>query len=164
MGAIRTASRRGSASMLAGVVAMSVLAFASVHDASAGAQPRARTARSLKTTDFAKLRYNQRKSSGSWLYEEGTATGTLPGGMRVYANIGPTLTATFTIYAHGGTIRGHASAKPHGSGRYESFAGSLTATGGTGRYSHAHGHAGFYGVLNRLNYAMTVQTTGTLSY
>jgi hypothetical protein len=150
--------------MLAGMVAISVLAFACVHDAPAGAQPRARTARSLQTTDFAKLRYNQHKSSGSWLYEEGTATGTLPGGMHVYANIGPTLTATFTIYARGGTVRGHASAKPHGSGRYESFAGSLTATGGTGRYSHAHGHAGFYGVLNRLNYAMTVQTTGTLSY
>ncbi len=167
MGDVNSQVRGGWGSrtpIFAGVLTVGVLALANVPGLSFAAQLRAHAARSLRTTDFAKLRYNQHKSSGSWLYEEGSATGTLPGGMRVYANIGPTLTATFTIYARGGTIKGHASAKPHGSGRYESFAGSLTATGGTGRYSHAHGRAGFYGVLNRLNYDMTVQTTGTLSY
>lgn len=157
-------TRRGLASMPAGMLAVGTLALMSMADTPASAQPRAHAARSLKTSDFAKLHYVERKSSGSWLYEEGPATGTLPGSMRVYANIGPTLTATFTIYARGGTIRGRASAKPHGSGRFESFAGSLVATGGSGRYANAHGRAGFYGVLNRLNYAMTVQTTGTLSY
>jgi hypothetical protein len=78
--------------------------------------------------------------------------------------VGATFTGSFTIYTHGGSIRGHGSANPHGSGVYESFAGSLVATGGTGRYTHAHGRAGLYGTFNRNNYALLVQTTGTLLY
>jgi hypothetical protein len=146
------------------VLSLAALAGSAPAGSAVSAQPRARAARALRATDLAKLHYLQRRSSGSWLFEEGSATGTLPGSMHVYADIGPTLTATFTIYTRGGTIVGHAAAAPHGSGRYESFAGSLVATGGTGSYTRAHGRAGFYGVLDRLDYAMTVQTTGTLSY
>ena len=40
----------------------------------------------------------------------------------------------------------------------------MSITRGTGRYVHAHGSGGFYGVLNRKTYALTVQTTGRLSY
>jgi hypothetical protein len=147
------------------MVALSLLVFGVLPDSPASAHPRARTAaHTLKATDAARLRYLQRKSSGSLLFEEGSATGTLPGSMHVYANIGPVLTATFTIFAGHGTIVGHARAAPHGSGRYESFRGWLQATGGTGSYSHARGRAGFYGVLDRKTYNMTVQTIGTLSY
>jgi hypothetical protein len=84
--------------------------------------------------------------------------------MKAACSIGATLTANFTIYAGGGTITGRGTGKPHGSGTYESFAGTLVATGGTGRYAHAHGHGGFYGTFDRKNYALTVQTTGKLSY
>lgn len=84
--------------------------------------------------------------------------------MRAHLNINATFTASFTLYVHGGTLTGHGSAKPHGSGRYESFGGTLTITGGTGRYAHAHGRGGLYGVFDRSNYNVTVQTTGTLSY
>jgi hypothetical protein len=84
--------------------------------------------------------------------------------MKAECNIGATLSTSFTIYAAGGTIKGHGTATPHGSGAVESFAGTLTATGGTGRYAHARGHAGLYGTFNRRNYALTVQTTGKLSY
>jgi hypothetical protein len=84
--------------------------------------------------------------------------------MRVRFNVGATFTGSFTIYTHAGTIKGHGSATPHGSGAYESFAGSLIATGGTGRYAHAHGRAGLYGTFNRNNYALLVQTRGTLLY
>lgn len=132
--------------------------------ASALAPPQARTARVVRITDTAHLRYNEDRSSGSWLYEEGSASGTLPGNMRANCNITATFRAVFTIYVHGGTISGRALAAVHGSGLYQSFGGSLTATGGTGRYAHAHGTGGFYGVLNRNTYDMTIQTTGTLSY
>lgn len=128
----------------------------------ASSDPSAHTAHSLTATDTAKLHLI--RHSGSSLFEEGTATGTLPGSMRVYCNIGPTLTASFTVYVHGGTITGHGSATIHGSGTYESFSGTLTATGGTGRYARAHGKAGLYGVFNRKNYDLTVQTTGKLDY
>ena len=54
------------------------------------------------------------------------------GSMRAYLSLGTEFTANFTIYAHGGTINGHGTARPHGGGLYES-AGTLTVTGGTGR-------------------------------
>jgi hypothetical protein len=122
----------------------------------------ARAARTLNATDTTHLHYIH--AAGSLLYEEGTATGTLPGTMRAHVYIGPTTTGTFTIYVRGGTINGHGTATMHGSGVYESFNGTLTATGGTGRYTHAHGHAGLYGTFDRKNYALLVQTTGRLAY
>lgn len=124
----------------------------------------AHAARTLSATDEARMHYVQGRSSGARLFEEGTAHGTLPGSMRANCNLGATLTAAFTIYTNGGTIVGHGSATPHGSGVYESFSGTLIVTGGTGRYAHAHGHAGLYGTFNRRTYALTVQTTGSLSY
>ncbi len=141
------------------VLALAGTAFpARVHDTERSAH----AARTLNATDTAHLHYISH--SGSLLYEEGAASGTLPGSMRAHCNIGPTVTASFTIYTHGGTLNGHGTATPHGSGIYESFAGSLLVTGGTGRYAHAHGHAGLYGLFNRRTYALTVQTTGRLSY
>ncbi len=122
----------------------------------------ARVASTLKITDTAKLHYTG--GSGSLLHESGTATGTLPGSMKAECNIGAVLSTNFTIYAAGGTIKGRGTATPHGSGTYESFAGTLVATGGTGRFAHARGRAGLYGVFDRKNYGLTVQTTGKLSY
>jgi hypothetical protein len=124
--------------------------------------PVAHAASTLKITDTAAMHYTG--GSGSLLHESGSASGTLPGSMKATCNIGATLSTSFTIYASGGTITGHGTATPHGSGAIESFAGTLVATGGTGRYAHARGHAGLYGTFNRRNYALTVQTTGKLSY
>jgi len=118
--------------------------------------------RVLDATDTAHLHYVS--ASGSLLFEEGSASGSLPGKMQLHGEVGPTLSASFTVSLHGGTISGRGTAKAHGAGRYESFAGSLTITGGTGRYAHAHGHAGLYGVFDRRTYALTVQTTGRLLY
>ncbi len=143
----------------AGATLLALLAV-TAHAAASG--PQARAARTLKATDTAHLHYVS--ASGSLLYEEGRASGTLPGSMRVHFNVGATLSGSFTIYTRGGTIRGHGEATPHGSGVYESFAGSLVAKGGTGRYAHAHGRAGLYGTFNRNSYALAVQTTGTLFY
>ncbi len=161
---VKSAKLRRMARISRWLLAVSVFILMALPNSLAGAQPHARAARALRATDSAKLHCLQSKSSGSHLFEEGLAKGTLPGSMHVYANIGPTLTAKFTIFTSHGTIVGHASAAPHGSGRYESFAGSLTVTGGTGSYRHAHGRTGFFGVLDRYTYGMNVQTTGTISY
>jgi hypothetical protein len=129
-------------------------------------QPRSRDARALNVTDTAHLHYI--KESGSQLIDEGAATGTLPGSVRVSFNVGVTVAATFTIRAHSGSIVGHGSGVLHknksNSDVYVSFGGTMTVTHGSGRYAHAHGTGGFYGVINRKNYAVTIQTTGTLSY
>jgi hypothetical protein len=131
----------------------------------AGSAVSAHVSRTLKATDEARMHFVKHRSSSSRLFEEGTAHGTLPGSMNAYCSLGATFSASFTIYTDGGTIDGHGTATPHaGGGLYESFAGTLTVTGGTGRYVHAHGHAGLYGAFNRRTYALTVQTTGSLSY
>ncbi len=158
--------RRGAAAALCGAFAAGCIATATQSvDASAhaaGPAGRARAAHVLSATDTVHLHYIS--SSGSLLFDEGKATGTLPGSMRVHLDLGTTFTGTFTIYANGGSIEGRGSAAPHGSGTYESFAGTLTVTGGTGRYAHAHGHGGLYGSFDRDNYALVIKTTGSLTY
>jgi hypothetical protein len=122
----------------------------------------AHVAHSLSATDTAHLHYIS--ASGSLLLDEGRATGALPGSMRVRLILGTTFTGSFTIYTSGGSIKGHGIATPHGSGIYESFAGTLTVTDGTGRYAGAHGHGDLYGTFNRNNYALVIKTTGSLTY
>jgi hypothetical protein len=116
----------------------------------------------LKASDTAHLHYVS--ASGSLLYEEGQASGTLPGTMRVHLDVGAVFRGSFTIRTRAGTITGRGVATPHGSGAYESFAGSLVITGGSGRYAQAHGRAGLYGTFSRSDYRLLVQTTGTLLY
>jgi hypothetical protein len=113
-------------------------------------------------TDTAHLHYL--RETGADLLEEGQATGGLPGRVQARFNVGATVFASFTISTHYGSISGSGSGKLHGTGVYASFGGAMTVTRGTGRYADAHGHGGFYGAINRNNYAATVQTTGTLSY
>jgi hypothetical protein len=136
---------------------------APAHTATGNKPPaRAHAAQALKATDTAHLHYLS--ASGSLLFEEGKASGTLPGNMRVHFSVGASISGSFTIYAKGWSISGHGSATPHGVGVYESFAGSLTVTHGSGRYAHAHGQARLYGTFNRNSYALLVQTVGTLHY
>lgn len=124
--------------------------------------PRARAAKVLQAHDSANLRYIS--ASGSTLFEMGKASGTLPGSMRVHMQLSAKFTGSFVIDIPGGSITGRGSATPHGSGRYESFAGTLSVTGGTGRFGHASGTAKLYGVFDRKSYALRIQTAGTLYY
>lgn len=122
----------------------------------------ARSSRVLKATDTAHLHYIS--ASGSLLYEVGKATGTLPGSMQVHLLVAATFSGSFTFHVRGGSINGHGRAIPKGSGVYESFVGSLIVTGGSGRFSHAHGTAHLYGTFNRDTYALVMQTVGILHY
>jgi hypothetical protein len=128
---------------------------------------RAHSARALNITDTAHLRYV--RESGSALLDEGAVAGALPGTVKVDFNVGATVIATFTIYARNGSLTGHGSGALHEShstrhDAYVSFGGTMTITHGTGRYAHARGGGGFYGVINRETYDATIQTTGTLAY
>ncbi len=125
-------------------------------------QPRGEAFQAVRATDLAHLRLSSAK--GEWLYETGFAKGTIPGFMQVHMRIGARFTGSFLIHTADGVIRGHGSAYPHGSGEWESFKGSLVVTGGSGRYSHAHGRTGLYGAFNRRTYALNVKTTGVLRY
>ncbi len=127
-----------------------------------GAGASGATGAELHATDAAKLHYVG--AVGEEVYETGSASGTLPGSMRVHMIFASTFSGSFAIYTRGGRIDGHGKARPHGEGVYESFAGTLVVTGGTGRYRRAHGTARLYGTFNRENYALTIQTAGTLRF
>ncbi len=127
-----------------------------------GANPSVSAAALLRATDTAKLRYVG--AVGEEVYETGGAKGTLPGAIRVHMVFASTFSGSFQIYTRGGRIDGHGRARPHGEGVYESFAGTLVVTGGTGRYRRAHGTTRLYGTFNRENYALSIQTTGTLRF
>jgi hypothetical protein len=121
-----------------------------------------RAARSLNVTATAHLHLV--RAEGSQLFEEGSVSGALAGSMRARLDTGMVFTGSFATHLKGGSINGHGRATPHGSGRYQSFSGSLVVTGGSGRYTHVSGHAGLYGVFDRRSDSVIVQTTGRLSY
>jgi hypothetical protein len=106
-------------------------------------------------------------ASGEIITEEGKVSGTLAGSAKVLLNIGAeVVTGSFRITVRGvGSIVGHASATLSSPERHASFHGSLSVTGGTGRYAHAHGTGKLYGTLERKSDNLTVQTReGTLHY
>lgn len=129
-----------------------------------GRAPSARAAQSLNVRDEGHL-HLAGHPEGSAIVEEGAVRGTLPGTVKVRFNVGPTVTASFTIYPRGGgSISGHGSGELHSTSVYATFGGSLSVTSGTGRYRHASGRGGLYGAINRHTDAVTVQTIGRLSY
>jgi hypothetical protein len=122
-------------------------------------------ARSFTVKDEGYLRLI--KSSGSVLTDEGPAHGTIPGKVRVrfVYNGSPSVSAQITIYGHAGNIQAHANGRlSNPTSPSPSFEGTLTITGGSGRYLHASGSGHIYGVFYRRSYAMTVQTRGALHY
>jgi len=132
--------------------------------ASSGAS-RAHAARVLNVRDEGRLHYL--KSAGEVIIDEGRASGTFPGSVKVrfLYNGEPSVSARFTISGSSGSIYAR------GSGRLSSptspapsFHGSFTVTGGSGRYSHVHGSGQLYGVYYRRSYALTVQAIGKLPY
>jgi hypothetical protein len=123
----------------------------------------AQTARTLGGADVAHLHLVRQHEEV--LFEEGAATGELPGHMQAELDFQlQALTGRCTITTRGGSITGEGHATPHGTGRYQSFHGTLLITGGTGRYRNIRGRAGLYGTFDRRTYALVVQTTGSLAY
>jgi hypothetical protein len=123
------------------------------------------SARSLRVHDEGYLRFVT--SSGSTVIDGGQISGTLPGKGRVnfIYNGNPTVTASFTIAGAGWSLHGHATCRlsnPNSSA--PSFRGSLTLTGGAGRYARAHGSGELFGVFYRRSYALSVQAIGRLQY
>jgi hypothetical protein len=123
----------------------------------------AEAAGSVSVNDGAHLRLVH--ASGPTLVEQGHATGTLPGVLKATLTLkASTASSRFTIMVRGGgSISGHGSGVLHeGHGGYESFAGRVTLTHGSGRYAHASGSGNIYGTIDRLNDNVVVQVIGVL--
>jgi hypothetical protein len=125
----------------------------------------ASAARTIGVRDEGSLAF--KSSSGSQLIDEGPAKGTLPAWVKVRLtfNGNPTVYAQFTIYTKGGSLNGHATGSvSNPSSPNPSFRGSLTVTGGSGRFAHARGSGELFGVFHRRTFALTVQAIGKLRY
>jgi hypothetical protein len=106
-------------------------------------------------------------SYGSELIDEGAASGTLPGKLRVHFLYSgdPDVAARFTISTSGGSISGRASARlADPTSPAPSFHGTFRTTGGSGRYAHVSGTGEISGVFTRRGYALAIQTIGRLRY
>jgi hypothetical protein len=150
------------AAFAAGVVALGAMLAAVAASSAPAHAPSAKTARVASVNDTGHLLLLN--ASGAVLREVGPASGTLPGRVKVRLVVRATVTASFTIETRGGSISGSGSATLHSERRYSSFGGSLSVNGGTGRYAHAAGSGQLYGVIDRVDDTLTVQTVGQLHY
>jgi hypothetical protein len=155
-------SRARKIAKLTTIMAACALPIGALAATAAGREPAAHAAHTLNGNATAHLHLV--KAEGSQLVEEGPVSGALVGSASADLHTGALFTASFTIRTHEGSISGHGQATPHGSGRYQSFAGSFTATSGSGRYTHVRGRAELYGVFDRRTDSVLIQTVGTLSY
>jgi hypothetical protein len=156
-------ARRGAAAFLAQLAAAGLgVNWLPAGAYAATSSSRARAAHAINGTETTHLKLVN--TEGSLLFEEGSTSGNISGHARAQLEVGAAFKGRLTIYTRNGQIIGHGTAVPHGSGRYQSFAGTFVVTGGTGRYAHAHGSSGFYGVFDRRSFAVTTQTKGWLYY
>jgi hypothetical protein len=122
-------------------------------------------ARSLSIRDEGRLRFVT--SSGSQVIDEGSVRGALPGEARVHFtyNGNPVVYASFVINGAGWSLYGRANCRlSNPNSPAPSFRGSLTLTGGAGRYARAHGSGELFGVFYRRSYALDIQAIGHLQY
>jgi hypothetical protein len=122
----------------------------------------AKAAHSERLSVTVRLHYVDAK--GAYLIEEGEASGPLAGLVKARIRVTADISGSFTFYPRHGSLSGRGIGTLHESGVYASFGGTVTVLGGTGRYAHAHGGGGFYGVYDRKTLGVTIQTTGSLSY
>lgn len=131
----------------------------------AASAPSGTAAAVVKVRDEGHLRFVS--AEATLIVDEGAVSGTLPGRGRVNFtyNGSPTVTASFTIHAAGGSIRGRARCKlSNPTSPAPSFRGALQIVGGSGRYAHANGSGELFGVFHRRGYGLVVQAIGRLRY
>jgi hypothetical protein len=144
------------------VAALAALACAG--PAWASARSPARAARTTTIDDSGHLRLTSHH--GFTLNEQGTATGTIAGTIYIHLTVASTdrVTAEVSIYPHGGSVTGYASASYHPAGATATFSGSMSVDRGSGGYNGAHGSGiSFSGTVQRSNDAITVHVDGQMS-
>jgi hypothetical protein len=124
----------------------------------------AKAARTVSLHETGNLRLTSKH--GFTLNEQGSATGTFNGTIHVRLTILSSnhVKAEVSISRSGGSISGEATASYRKSGASAGFSGSLSVSGGTGSYSHAHGSGlSFGGTIQNSNDAIAVHLGGSIS-
>lgn len=121
-------------------------------------------ARTLSLSDSGRLHLTSHH--GFTLNEQGSASGTISGTIYIHLTVTSTnrVTAEISIYPHGGSVTGYASASYHPAGSIATFSGTMSVSRGTGSYNGAHGSGlSFSGSVQRSNDAITVHVSGRMS-
>jgi hypothetical protein len=148
----------------AGVLTVGACALALTPAVAGATGPRAGVAGTVSLNDTAHL--HRTSSHGFNLYESGQATGSLGGSLSLHLDVVSTnhVTAQLTVKPNGGSMNGSASGSYRVDGGTASFSGTMSITGGSGRYAHAHGSGlSFSGTIQRSNDAVTVHVNGHFS-
>jgi hypothetical protein len=121
-------------------------------------------ARTIDVKQTARLRLVRKV--GTVLYEQGTASGTLPGVVSATLKVNVAkVGGEVTFYPRGGgTITFKATGAPTSAGVISKAAGSMTVVRGSGRFARARGNVRFNATLNRRNWAINVSASGRLRY
>jgi hypothetical protein len=98
------------------------------------------------------------------LVEQGIASGTVPGSLKAHIYLYyAEASVSFTAYSKGGTFSGRGTLAYYVSGGSGHFTGTVSISGGTGRYSHARGSRLLLsGIMTRKTFAISLQVTGSL--
>lgn len=124
----------------------------------------AQAARTITLNDSAHL--HKTAHHGLNLYESGATSGSIGGSLSLHLDVVSTnrVTAQLTVYTHGGSINATASGSYRNNGATASFSGTLSISGGSGSYAHAHGTGlSFSGTIERSNDAASVRVNGHFS-
>jgi hypothetical protein len=102
---------------------------------------------------------------GATLVERGQAAGTYNAPVTATFTIHPkAVTATVTVYPHGGSITGVAQTNYVVQNSTGYFGGTLTITRGTGSFKGASGKSlGISGTINRYSFAINVKAHGEVN-
>jgi hypothetical protein len=103
-----------------------------------------------------------KSSKGASILEQGHGWGSFDCRVTINLTVSGTLvTASYTAYPHGGSIRGQAKAYIRSASKAgASYTGMIWLHGGSGAYAGASGSASFDGTINRKTYAMSLRIAG----
>jgi hypothetical protein len=159
LGATRTRVARFASTAAASIVLLGGFSAPGVAAASG------RAARTTSVRESAALRLTSRQ--GSTINERGSALGTFSGTVYVHLHFASStkLTAEMNVYPGSSSLSGSGSVSYHVSHGEDLFDGALTITRGTGVYAHVHAsRLALIGVVQRRDYGLSVELSGTLSF
>jgi hypothetical protein len=141
---------------------MSIAGFATSASGAMGG-PMGTQAKTIDLVENASLKLASEE--GAALIEHGRAAGTYDAPVTAIFTIHPkAVTATVTVFPHGGSITGVAQASYIVQNSVGYFGGTFRITHGTGSFRHASGRAlGISGTIDRYTFATTVKAHGEVS-